>query len=144
MTGVQTCALPISAYTVLLIEEVLLKLGLKLKNSKIAILGLSYKPNVDDARKSPAVEIINLLKLKGCTPTVFDPWIKKGSNVVSLDEALDKADTVVLATHHKQFLDKLSPDFLKGKKIKAVIDARNVLDKKGIEAKGILYKGIGR
>ncbi len=132
------------SYVVLLAEEVLLKMNLNPKKSKVTVLGLSYKPNVGDTRKSPALKIISLLKLKGYRTTIFDPWVKETSTVNSLDKALDKADLIVLVTNHTVFLKKLSPIFLKSKGVKAVIDARNVLDKNGIKKQGICYKGIGR
>ncbi len=132
------------SYVSQLVEGALLKSGAKIKGAKVAVLGLSYKPDVDDTRKSPALEIIKLLEQKGCKINVFDPWVLEDGNVSSLEEALENVDAIVLATNHKIFIEKLKPSFLKGKNIRVVIDTRNALDKFGIEAEGILYKGIGR
>ena len=74
----------------------------------------------------------------------FDPYVPAKSNCGSVEEALAHADCVVLATNHAEFVKKLSPKFLKAMGMKAVFDARNSLDKEGILAQGILYKGIGR
>jgi UDP-N-acetyl-D-mannosaminuronate dehydrogenase len=65
------------------------------------------------------------------------------SNVNSLDEALDKAEAVVIATAHKKFGD-LTKQISKRKNIKVVIDGMNKLDKKEIEKVGIIYRGIGK
>jgi len=131
-------------YVVELVERLLLKTGKTLKDSKIAVLGIAYKPDVDDPRESPSLKIIEFLKRKGANTVSFDPFIPGKSTAKSLDEATENADCVVIATHHSQFLKKLSPNYLKEKGVKAVVDARNCLDKKAIEEAGIEYKGIGR
>lgn len=131
-------------HTVSLVGRSLGRLGLRPANAKIAILGISYKPNVDDARESPALKIIGLLRKRNAKPVVFDPFFPGMSNAGSLQQAVRKADCVVLATHHSLFVKKLSPAFLKRNKVRSVVDARNVLDKQGIIEKGIIYFGIGR
>ena len=132
------------AHVVKLIEEALKGLGVELKGAKICLLGLSYKPGIDDTRESPALKIVELLQAKGAALRIFDPFVKDKSNVGSLDEAVKGADLVVLTTHHKQFLEKLTATYIKGQQVKAVVDARNALDGPGIKSKGILYKGIGK
>lgn len=132
------------AHVVMLVEAALIKAGLGLDKTKIAVLGIAYKPGVDDTRKSPGLEIVKLLKEKGLAVKAFDPFVKGESDCSSLEEALSNVEAVVLATDHKQFVDFLTPAFLKGKQVKVVIDARNALDKQGIEKQGIIYKGIGR
>ncbi len=132
------------SYVVLLVEGLLQKAKIDLKNAKISVLGLSYKPEIDDVRESPALKIASLLKPKVAKLTLFDPFVLEKSNVSSLDLALKDCDCIVLATNHRVFLEKLLPSFLKSKSVKAVLDARNALDKQGIEREGILYKGIGR
>ena len=66
------------------------------------------------------------------------------NNVQSVEDASKNADLVILATNHKAISGLLTPEFLEGKNVRAVLDARNVLDKEGILGKGILFKGIGR
>jgi hypothetical protein len=51
---------------------------------------------------------------------------------------------VILATHHKALVSKLTPAFLKTAGVKIVLDARNSLDKEGIAKAGLFYKGVGR
>ena len=130
-------------HVVLFVEAALKEIG-RFDNAKIAVLGLAYKPGVDDTRQSPAIKIIGLLEDKGMKLRIFDPFIKEKSNVASVEEAIDKADCVLLATNHNSFLKQLSPENLKKAGVRIVIDTRNALDKEGIKEKGIYYKGIGR
>ncbi len=131
-------------HVVSLVAKSLRRLGLKPAKARIAVLGVAYKANVDDARESPALKIIQLLERRGIKPAVFDPFLPSLSNVASFGIAVRKADCVVLATHHSLFVKKLSPAFFKRNKVKAVVDARNCLDRQGIIEKGIIYFGIGR
>lgn len=79
-----------------------------LKGKKITVLGLSYKPDVDDLRESPAVGTAYLLKDAGADVTVFEPYRKDfsmdGIHVAgSLEEAIQNADTLLLLVGHSQF-----------------------------------------
>ena len=132
------------SYTVSLVESMLGKSGIQVRGSKIALLGLFYKPDIDDSRESPALKILALLKERGADIRAFDPFVKKKSNIASLEEAIKGCDCVVLATHHRQFVERLSSQMLKKSNVHIVVDARNVLDKEGILKQGIAYKGIGR
>src|SRR3989344_1784110 len=130
-------------YTVELLEEQLKKLKKDLRGAKVGLLGLAYKANVDDIRESPAFEIINVLKTKSTDVFVFDPHVRKGSNVKDLDELLNKSDYLILVTDHSEFKN-MDLNLLKKNKILILIDGRNCLDKEKIKSMGILYHGIGR
>ena len=132
------------SYVVSLVEAMLAKMNIMPGNAMVAVLGLAYKPEVDDPRESPALKIVSLLKQKGIKVKTFDPFIKKESNANSAAEAIAGADCVVLATHHKALIEFLSPARLEKSGVKAIVDARNALDRDGIRGKGILFKGIGR
>lgn len=129
-------------YSVNRLIEALNEVGKPLKGSKIALLGMSYKPNVGDTRESPSYEILEILEGYGADVTVIDPYVKEFN--IDIDEALSHSEAIFVATGHKEFLDRLSPQYLKEKNIKVVVDGRNVLDKNAIAEKGIVYKGIGR
>jgi UDP-N-acetyl-D-glucosamine dehydrogenase len=130
-------------YTVKLLENELEKLNKTIKGSKVGVMGLAYKGNVEDTRESPAHELIKILKAKGSDVFVFDPHVKSGSNVADLDELLEKSDNVVLVTDHKEFKE-MNLEKLRKNKILVVIDGRNCLDKEKIKSMGIKYHGIGR
>jgi UDP-N-acetyl-D-mannosaminuronic acid dehydrogenase len=96
---------------------------------KIAILGVSYKGNVDDVRESPAEILIGLLKDQGYTIAVHDPYVEEfEEKLVSLKEALSGADCAVLVTDHDQFSD-LNPINLGSlMRHKQILDTRNIID----------------
>ncbi len=81
------------------------------KGSKILVVGLAYKPNIDDTRETPAAEIIDLLAQRGAVVSYHDPHVPKFPNMrnykfdmnsVSLDQAtLAAADCVIIVTDHK-------------------------------------------
>ena len=131
------------SYAVELLENKLKNLSKNIKKAKIGILGISYKADVDDIRESPALKIINILKTKDADVFIFDPYVKKESNVKDLNELLQKSDYIILATDHKEFKD-INPVKLKDNNIKIIIDGRNCLDKEKIKDLGIAYHGIGR
>ncbi len=101
--------------------------------SKILFLGVAYKPNIDDERESPALEIMDITAHKGGEIYYNDPYIPhvktnegREYDSVELDkETLEGADCVVLTTNHKDF----DVDFIK-KHSKLIVDLRNMIDKK--------------
>ncbi|MBI2523102.1 nucleotide sugar dehydrogenase [Candidatus Woesearchaeota archaeon] len=131
------------SYTIELLEQELKKINKKIENAKVGVLGLAYKANVDDVRESPALKIIDILKSMKADIFVFDPYVKKQSNVKDLNELLEKSDYLILATDHNEFRN-MDLSKLKENDIKIVIDGRNRLDKEKIKNMGILYHGVGR
>ena len=129
------------SYTVRRLVQALNQVGLSVKKTKITLLGLSYKPNIGDLRESPAFEIEKLLKKLAADLTVYDPFVP--GKIKSLKQAIDKAEAIVIATSHRQFIKEL-PKLLPKSKVKVIIDGRNCLNKKEIEKLKIIYKGIGR
>jgi UDP-N-acetyl-D-glucosamine dehydrogenase len=106
--------------------------GKSIKGAKVLVLGLSYKPNIDDDRESPSFELIELLDHRGAEVSYCDPFIpksKKGrkfdleiESVPCTPEEFAKYDAVLLSTPHHQFKDAaLYRD------AKLVIDTRNVV-----------------
>ena len=112
------------------------------KGTKITVLGVSYKPNVDDHRESPSFKVIEELKKLGANLQIYDPYLPKFSTVRTLQEAL-QAECLVLVTAHKEFL-QIDLERAKSAGVKLIIDGRNCLDKNKIKSLGIVYKGIGR
>ena len=94
------------------IGDALNSLSLSIKDSKILILGVSYKKNINDLRESPAIEIINKLSEKGASIKYSDPFCneviktQKGlelENVTLNEKVLKEFDLVVLITDHDSF-----------------------------------------
>jgi UDPglucose 6-dehydrogenase len=122
-----------------------------LRGKKIGVLGLSFKPNTDDIRYAPSLDIIRMLLEAGAVVQAFDPQAmpasKKEIPQLALcqnpyDAAKD-VDALVLATEWNEFK---SLDF---KKIKeemhgnVILDGRNIWDPEDIRALGFEYSGIG-
>ncbi|MDB5254912.1 MAG: nucleotide sugar dehydrogenase [Candidatus Nomurabacteria bacterium] len=130
-------------YTVSLVQEQLNKKSKALNGSRVAVLGLAYKKDIDDCRESPAFEVIKLLEEKGAIVISYDPHVLSKSTVKTLDEALTNADAVLVATNHTVFSSLKGADFARFN-IDTIIDGKNCLDKKDVVMSGISYIGIGR
>ncbi len=100
-----------------------------IKGSKILVLGAAYKPDIDDIRESPALDVIGLLIQKGAEVSYHDPYIKKVhheewelQSIPNLDEGLQNADCVVILTNHSVY------DYASIlEKSTLIIDSRNAL-----------------
>lgn len=84
-------------------------LSLTNKNATIGVLGLSYKPNVDDLRESPSIELCHILQDKGAAVLACEPFsqdnIIDGITNISFDEILNKADFLVVTLGHTLFIE---------------------------------------
>ena len=118
---------------------------------KIAALGLAYKPDVDDLRESPAVEVVHLLTKAGAAVKAFEPFKPDAAlpgvdAVPTLGLALQDADAVLLLVNHTEFRE-LSPDALKAiTPARVLFDTVNGWDGKDWAAAGFtLFRlGVGR
>lgn len=91
------------------VVELVTQVAGDLKGKKIAALGLAYKPNVDDLRESPAIEVVHLLQEAGAIVQAYEPFkpqaqISNVATVSALEEALDGAEVLLLLVAHRQFL----------------------------------------
>lgn len=128
--------------TILLLKDAL---GENLKDKKIAILGLSFKPNTDDIRESPALSIIKELISEGAKVICHDPKAEIANipHAKTIEETVKNADAAIVITAWDEYI-KLSPEFFKKHMRKAiVIDGRRIYDKSSFINAGIIYKGIG-
>ncbi len=116
-----------------------------LKNSKISILGVAYKANVDDIRETPAIPLIIDLKNNGCNVVANDPYVSDekiksiGAIPVSIDEAL-KADCVILITDHDEY-KTLNPKQFKNNMF---VCARPILNPADFRKENVIFIGVGR
>ena len=83
-----------------------------LKGSKVLVLGVAYKPDIDDVRESPALDVIGLLKKKGAIVEYHDPYIPhihheydgwQMDSVKDMMKSVKEADAVVIVTNHKEY-----------------------------------------
>ena len=92
------------------VQDALNDLGKPLKNSRILVLGVAYKPDVDDLRESPALDVIGLLRQKGALVSFHDPYIPHVSQdaweldrIEDLMGGVSQADCVVIVTNHAAY-----------------------------------------
>jgi len=95
------------------------------RDSKIMILGVAYKKDIDDMRESPALSIRELLKFKGATVSYHDPYVKNIDKEKSLElnvKNIENQDAIVITTDHSNVNYELI-----GKHAKLIIDTRNIM-----------------
>ncbi|USN53989.1 MAG: nucleotide sugar dehydrogenase [Candidatus Nomurabacteria bacterium] len=130
-------------YTVKQLIEALNQVALPVKGTKVGILGVAYKANIDDVRESPSFRIQERLRELGAQVEVYDPHVPQKSTVESLEALLSKVDAVILVTNHQAFLD-IPNKLWKKYHVKVLIDGKNALDKSALQKAGVHYRGIGR
>jgi len=130
-------------YTVKILGDELNEVRKSIKGTKVGVLGVSYKKDVDDTRDTPAVHIISELKRKKAVVEIFDPFIPAESTVPDLKTLLKKVEAIIFTVDHTQF-SKITPRILEKNRIKVVIDGMNFLDKDKFLKSKVRYRGIGR
>ncbi len=132
------------AYVVNLLET---DLG-SLKGKVIAALGLTYKPDVDDIRESPALAICDLIKGRGGEVKAFDPYLIGSAEELpslrdQIDQALAGADAVLVLVDHRAFCN-LDPVKTAGLvKTKYILDTRNAIEKRAWKKAGFEVRILG-
>ncbi|HIK24318.1 MAG TPA: UDP-glucose/GDP-mannose dehydrogenase family protein [Thermosynechococcus sp. M46_R2017_013] len=123
-----------------------------LKGKTIGLLGLTFKPNTDDLRDAPALNLIEELYRLGAKVKAYDPLVSQSglrsglSHVIVETDLLhlaDGCDALVLVTDWPQFQEVDYGELAKVMRQPVIVDGRNFLDRKGLEALGFRYVGIG-
>lgn len=122
------------------------------KNKQIGILGLSFKPNTDDLRNAPSIEIIRRLQNDGARIKVFDPQsIKKASGILSevkfckdAYEAASGSDCLVVVTEWNEFKKLDFARIKKTMKQPIIVDGRNIYEPPELKKLGFRYVAVGR
>ncbi|MFS8542073.1 MAG: hypothetical protein LOD89_08285, partial [Tissierellales bacterium] len=109
-------------------------------SKKVTILGITYKPNVDDTRESPILKLIDLLEArKDYDISVYDPHVKTYKyQAKDLIDASKDSDLIVLGVNHDIFKDLPLEDMGLVMRNKNLFDTRNFLDRYVAEEKGLL------
>lgn len=136
-----------------LVDKIQNYFGHDLKGVKIALWGLSFKPETDDIREAPAIYMTKALRKAGAHVVAYDPEAMENfRQQVEVDieyaenqyEGLKDADALIIATEWSVFRN---PDFEKIKdllKEKVIFDGRNLYDLDSMKSKGFYYESIGR
>jgi UDP-N-acetyl-D-mannosaminuronic acid dehydrogenase len=112
---------------------------------KVTILGITYKPNIDDMRESPIIELIRLLEQKNDIEiSVFDPYVLTYPHkAVNLIDAVTNSDLLVLAVHHAEFKTLNFEEIGKYMRNKSFLDTRNFITKETVERYAFKYYLLG-
>lgn len=123
-----------------------------LNHKTIGILGLSFKPNTDDLRYAPSLDIINVLQREGARIKAFDPIaMKKAEKILegvefcrNAYEVAKGSDCLVVLTEWNEFKELDLRKIKKLLKTPVFIDGRNIYDPQKMKKLGFKYQGIGR
>lgn len=123
-----------------------------MRGKKIAVFGLAFKPNTDDMRDAPSIDIIELLKQEGVTISAFDPKAHEtAQKVISGIEfakdmygAVKGADLLLILTDWNEFKEADLGKIKSLMKSPSIIDGRNIYDPDKIREMGFSYIGVGR
>ena len=121
-----------------------------LAGKRVAVLGLTFKPNTDDTRESPALDIAEMLMAEGASVVVHDPVGKLPSGAAAEQAsdayaALEGADAAILTVEWDEYLDLDWERVASSMRGEAVIfDGRNYLPAAEVQGAGLKYVGVGR
>ncbi|WP_145135905.1 UDP-glucose/GDP-mannose dehydrogenase family protein [Paenibacillus sp. Y412MC10] len=126
----------------------------ELSGRTIAVWGLAFKPETDDIRDAPALEIISSLLSKGARVKAYDPIASKNfSNVLqhecleycsNVREAAENADALCILTEWNEFRE-ISPDLIQSwLKLPNLIDGRNLYSEEELKGTQLIYYSVGR
>lgn len=133
-------------------DKVIAACGGSVKGKTIAVLGLTFKPNTDDMRESPSLDIVQALREGGATVRAYDPeGMKEAAPLLpgitlcaSADETLPGADALVIITEWNQFRALDLAEVKAKMKHPVMIDLRNIYKPAEIRAAGFAYHSVGR
>jgi len=125
----------------------------KLKGKTLAVFGLSFKPNTDDMREAPSLDIIKELLKKGVHIVAYDPVSMENAKTLlpktveyasSAYTAAHGADAVLILTEWNEFRQIDLVRLAKEMKERVLFDGRNVYDPQSVKDLGFTYYGVGR
>ncbi|HSW98841.1 MAG TPA: UDP-glucose/GDP-mannose dehydrogenase family protein [Candidatus Saccharimonadales bacterium] len=136
----------------ILVQKVVKHFGENLDGKTFAVWGLAFKPDTDDIREAPALEIIRELVGRGARVQAFDPEAAENTKRIfpdiayaaSAPEALQGADALLVATEWKEFLAVAPKVLAQHLKSKMVFDGRNIFEADAMEKAGLQYFSMGR
>lgn len=123
------------------------------KNKRLAVLGLSFKPDTDDMREAPSIDIINSFFQGGAEVKVFDPVAQENAKKIFQDkvyyakniyDAVVDCDMLVILTEWQDFKDMNLNKVKKLLRKPIIFDGRNIFDPQKMEKLGFKYYSIGR
>ena len=136
------------AYTVDLLESVLARLDVGISGARVLLMGVTYRGDVNETRFSPAVDMINELKVRGAEVFAYDPVLGGGVErfgaIPSDLNSIDSIDGILIASDHAEFKTVDWDRIGRLMRHKVVVDGRNILDPEELRSMGYLYQAVGR
>jgi len=133
-------------HTVQLAVDALRRVGKSVRNSKIAVLGIAYKGEVNDARDTPSEGIICKLLSLGAEVVTYDPYCKECFGAIKASDIkglVKNADCLIIATGHKVFSElKLQEIRALMKEKPIIIDGRRIINPEEAKKQGFIYSAI--
>lgn len=123
-------------------------LGKDLRGKRVAVLGLTYKPDVDDFRESPSIEVAHLLKQEGCQVLAYDPFLPMhpvDGLQISNDvfQTVQEAELLVFLVSHKELKKVLPHEVKEHTEARLVLDTVNILDRQAWQEEGFKIYRLG-
>jgi UDPglucose 6-dehydrogenase len=132
-------------------RKVIAAAGGDVRGKKIALLGLTFKPNTDDMRDSPSIAVVQTLKDAGAIVSGYDPeGMENAKQMMEIEfakgpyQAADGADVAVLVTEWNEFRALDLKRLKSVMKSPILVDLRNVYRPHEVEAQGFSYTGVGK
>ncbi|MGD8905072.1 MAG: UDP-glucose/GDP-mannose dehydrogenase family protein [Anaerolineae bacterium] len=124
----------------------------RLDQRVLGVLGLAFKPNTDDMREAPSVELIHLLQSEGAKIRAYDPVAMVNADHYLSDvtlcqdayEVAQGADALVIITEWNEFKHLSLPKLKKAMRQPIIVDGRNIYEVEQMKALGFVYRGVGR
>jgi UDPglucose 6-dehydrogenase len=122
------------------------------RGKKLAVLGLAFKPNTDDVRFAPAIDLVNYLLAEGAIISAYDPEAMERARAIlpqisyakSAYEAAKDAEALLIATEWDEFR-KLDWDRIRDSMARPlIVDGRNLLSSREMKERGFEYRSFGR
>jgi UDPglucose 6-dehydrogenase len=136
-----------------IIDKLQTALGGSVQGKKVAVLGLAFKANTSDTRRSPGIAMANMLAKNGAAVSVYDPQagneaksdLKQGITLSdSIENAVKDTDALLIATDWSEFKDYDLAKLAQAMQGNLVVDSMNCLDPQKVKAAGLSYIGVGR
>lgn len=136
-----------------IIEKLQTALGGSVTDKKIAVLGLAFKADTSDTRRSPGIAMANTLAKAGAAVSAYDPQAREEAARelhadiaihTSIEEAAHGMDAVIITTDWSEFRNFDPSKFARTIKGKLIVDSVNCLNSAQVQATGLTYIGVGR
>ena len=123
-----------------------------LRGRRVALLGLSFKPDTNDLRDAPSLVLAPRLLAEGAVVRAWDPVALASAHTVlrgvefaeTLPAAVEDADAALIVTEWPELHDLVSPEMRRAMRTPLIVDGRNMLDPVAARDAGFVYEGIGR